>query len=186
MTAARPPAPAAGLLLTEAEVAGWVRMALPGESFVYCRGPSSVPPGPTKNRINALRDAGAVRPHSRRGPDGWEHLIVKRGQEQVPASAPRPAPPPDSAIEEIFAALERCAERRRRAFSDAELARIAGLATRNQAAWRVTRLIRDGRIRTETVAAPDGTQWRVVVIPGSRPGQAERRTALPAQRRAGG
>ena len=59
------------------------------------------------------------------------------------------------------------AERRRRCYSDAELARIAGLATRNQAAWRFKKLIETKRIRSRVVAGPDGRQWRIVTIVAS-------------------
>lgn len=147
-------------LLTEAEVTGWVRMARPGESLIYCSGLSSVPLGPTKKKVIALRDDGVILPRSRRSEDGWEHLIVKRAD--VPA-AMDPAPRSDAEMEAIFAALRRCAQRRRRAYSDAELARIAGLASRNQAAWRVRKLIEAGRMASETVSGPDGP-WRIVTI----------------------
>ncbi len=137
-------------------------MAKPGESFVYCSGLSSVPPGPTKEKVIELRDKGVVRPAARKVDGSWEHSIVKRGEQ------PRPiAPAPDPATDEIYEALVRAADRGRQCYSDTDLARIAGLATRDQAQWRVKALIKANRIRSRVMRGPDGKPWRIVTIAAS-------------------
>jgi hypothetical protein len=138
-------------------------MAQPGHSFIYCVGPA-VPAGPTKAKVTELIGKGVVRAHVRRMPgDAIEHYVVKRFEEPKPKGEPAP----DEATETIYEALERAAARRRRCYSDTELARIAGLATRNQAAWRFKKLIEAKRIRSRVVPGPDGRQWRIVTIVAS-------------------
>ncbi|HVQ09548.1 MAG TPA: hypothetical protein VMS43_14040 [Allosphingosinicella sp.] len=158
-------------LVTEAELTGWARMALPGDSFVYCTGPA-VPPGPTKERVKRLIASGTVRAHQRRGAGGaLESYVVKRVEEPVRIEAA----PLDQALEDIFEVLSRAAQRGRRCPSDAELARGAGLATRNQAAWRMRKLERSGRIQSQSIDTPDGP-WRIVTIVQTR-----RQTASPSR-----
>jgi hypothetical protein len=159
-----------------ADIEGWARIATPGEALVYCTGPF-VPPGAVKAIVRYLVEARAVRSHQRRTAGGTlEHVLVKRGQEEPPGGRWRRIDAAgDAATEAIHAALARCAARGRRAYSNFELARIAGLATRNQAAWRVRKLAEAGRISIETVDGPDRLPWRIVHI-GARstaaPGQA--------------
>lgn len=157
-------------LVTEAEVTSWVRTALPGSAFVYCTGPF-VPEGPTKARVTALMRAEVVFAHHRRVDGVLNFYIVKRPDPASVGGKPW-APPRDEAAEAIFAALQRCVERRRPAYSLLELARIAGLATREQARHRLGKLEAAGRIRTVTEKAGDGTSVRIVTIAG-------RSTALP-------
>ena len=147
-------------LLTAAEVSSWARSAVPGESLVYCSGPH-VPAGPTKAKVSDLVQASVARAHIRRIAGTLEHYLVKRPD--VPP-AMEPAPPTDEAMEAIFEALERCVDRRQRAYSLRQLARIAGLPTREQARHRLSKLEDAQRISTTTVRGPDGTAWRIVRI----------------------
>lgn len=148
------------MLVTAAEVTSWARCAVPGDTLLYCCGPF-VPAGPTKAKVSDLIGAGVVRSHHRRIDGGLEHFLVKRPD--VPP-AMEPPPPADEAMEAIFEALERCAARRQRAYSLRQLARIAGLATREQARHRLAKLEAAERIATTTVRGPDGTAWRIVKI----------------------
>jgi len=161
-------------IITAAEVTVWLSTAQPGDSLVFCTGPRMLP-GPTQDRLGELIAAGKVRTHQRRVPSTGsgqaattlEHfMVVKPASAAAPPIAVTVTARPDEAIETIFEALVRCVARGRRAYADRELARIAGLATRNQAAWRVKKLAEAGRIRVETVEGPDRTQWRVVWIGG--------------------
>ncbi len=147
------------------ELSCWLLSARPGDRFVYATGPAMLP-GPTQALIADLLEAERVRTHQRpaAGGGGREHFLVLREPPRAPIE-PAPAPPADPAIETIFAALRRCARAGKRAYSDLALARIAGLATRNQAAWRVRRLAEAKRIAIETVPGPDGP-WRIVTIGG--------------------
>jgi len=174
MTAARAPSasPSAGpgpmdtRIITAAEIKVWLKSAIAGDRLVYCTGPAMLA-GPTNDLIAKLRGERRIACHKRRpeGGGALEHFLVKL---RPPAARPMPEPSieADAAAERIFAALERCALRRRRALSDHDLAKIAGLATRNQAAWRLRKLAEAGRIAIETVAAPPGKPWRVVTIAG--------------------
>lgn len=171
------PAPRETRLLADAQdIAGWARMATPGDRLVYCTGPF-VPPGIVKAIVRHLIDARTVRSHMRRDASGaMEHFLIKRGQEAPPGgrwrtmTAPDPdaAPDRDAPTEAIFDALARCARRGRPAYSDAELARIAGLATRNQAAWRVRKLAEAGRIAIAPATGKGGTPGRIVIIGKTR------------------
>jgi hypothetical protein len=167
-------------------LACWLLTARPGERFVYAEGPAMLP-GPTQELIAALLADGRVMTHQRRRATDQvrEHFLIVR-------EPPRPETRTgetldvaarferDEAIETIFDAMERAARRRRRCPSLRDLARIAGLATRNQAAWRVRRLEEQQRIRTEIVAGPDGAPWRIVHVgrlssarPPLRPGSGQ-------------
>lgn len=170
--AAAPSATLETRLLTAAELTGWARSAVPGEIFVYCTGPS-VPEGPTKAKVRELVAARVADPHNRRREGVLEHYLRKRPD--VPPALESP-PPHDEAMDRIFEALERRAIRRERAPSLTDLARIARLATREQARHRLTKLEAAGKISSETVPGPDGP-WRIVTIGGlstARPPAKER------------
>lgn len=162
-------------LVPAVEMRSWVRMARPGDCLVYCTGPT-LPRGETSALARDLRDKGVVQLNVRRarGCAGSDYLMLKRAEAAArPAPVPlKPVNDPDPATEAIYTALARCAQRGRRAFSDRELAQIAGLSTRNQASWRVRRLVLEGRIATQIVPGPDGVAWRIVHVGG-------RRTAAP-------
>ena len=153
-------------ILTAAELTVWLAGAQAGDRLVYCTGPAMLA-GPTQDRLAKLIAEGKVRAHKRRNPAGGvlEHYLVvlppPRAAVEVTVSAR-----PDLAAEAILRALERCVNQRRRAYSDFELAKIAGLATRNQAAWRVKKLAEAGAISIETVEGPTRAPWRVVIING--------------------
>jgi hypothetical protein len=148
-------------IVTEAEVRAWMRTATPGDSLVYCTGPAMLP-GPTQDALKRLICEGRVRTHKRRNGERLEHfLVVLPNQETVTATASKG---PDEASERIFEALEQCVRLGRRAPSDQELAKLAGLGSRNQAAWRVRKLAEAGRIHIDTVEAADRTAWRIVTI----------------------
>jgi hypothetical protein len=154
-------------IFTAAEVSVWFKSAIPGDTFVYCIGPAMMP-GPTQTLVRKLIETKRAGTHKRRGAGGrLEHYLVKLAPPPRSRAAP-PAAPIDQAAAEILAALERCVERRRRAYSDQELAKIAGLATRNQARWRLRKLEEAGAVSIETVEGPDRTAWRIVAIGGRR------------------
>jgi len=153
-------------ILTAAELTVWLAGAQAGDRLVYCTGPAMLA-GPTQDRLAKLIAEGKVRAHKRRNPavGVLEHYLVvlppAARAVEVTVSAR-----PDLAAEAILRALERCVNQRRRAYSDFELAKIAGLATRNQAAWRVKKLAEAGAIAIETVEGPTRAPWRVVIING--------------------
>ena len=161
MTASRARSSHETRIITAAEVTVWMQSAAPGDRLVYCTGPAMLP-GPTLDKLLDLTGAGRVVTHKRRRGAELEHyLVVQRPPIAVTVEAK-----PDAALEAIFAALARCARRGKRAYSNFELAKIANLATRNQAAWRVRKLAEEKRIRIETVEGPDRTPWRVVIVEG--------------------
>lgn len=160
-------------VLARRELDGWVERAAPGEVLVYMRGPRPIH-GETLERVRVLAAEGRIEQLPQRraeGCFGYEHRISRRLDPAV-AKAMAGKPDFDGASKIIFEALQRCVERGRRAYSNRELARIAGLATRAQAAWRVRKLEESGRLATSTEMTAEGP-WRVVTI-------GKRSTARPA------
>lgn len=151
-------------VLPKAEIDRWLKRSAPGEVLVYMRGPRPIH-GETIERVRALAGEGRIEQLPQRraeGCFGYEYRIERRGDSAV-AKAMADKPAFDGATRIIFEALERCVERGRRAYSNQELARIAGLATRAQAAWRVRKLEESGRLATSTEMTAEGP-WRVVTI----------------------
>jgi hypothetical protein len=162
-----------------AEVRRWFDRAAIGETMVYARGRTLLQ-GETSFFIRDKALAGLAHP--------WQVPLtdcigfafkVKKLADEAPASEAAAARP-DPFIETIFASIARAAAEGRRCPSDAELAREAGLPTRAQAAWRVTKLRADGRIRSEPVTG-HGEIGRVVTIAATGA-----RTLAPKGWRAGG
>lgn len=153
-------------ILSAGEVARWYKSATPGDTLVYCTGPAMLP-GPTLDLLLALvREKKAVTHKRRAAGDGpletrsLEHYLVVLRR---PRPARAAAGPNDEPLEAIFDSLSRAAMRGRACPSDAELARIAELGTRHQAAWRMRKLEKSGRIATECIDTPGGV-WRIVTI----------------------
>jgi len=153
-------------IVTAAEITVWLLTARPGDRFVYCTGPAMLP-GPTQELLAELRRAERVRTHQRRIDGRLEHFMVLREAGRAPVEVVT-AKVADMATEKIYAAIARAARRGRRCPSDRELARIAGLATRNQASWRLRQLVEAGRVKLETVPGPDRLPWRVAIAGGRR------------------
>ena len=138
----------------------WLRGASSGERFTYCVG-DRVQAGAAANLARSLQAEGLVRLHSPRNAAGlFDYLMVRTGKPLPDPSQPEPL---DDASEAILRAMKRAVNLWMPCPSDAELAKLAGLETRDQAQWRVTKLRRAGLIETLQVTE-DGSTTRVVSI----------------------
>ncbi len=165
-----------------ATIEAWVKRAAKDDQLIYCAAPELIR-GEGSGRVGELVAAGVVRSHqARRAGGGWEFIIVRTGYALRGTTAaprrPRPLEPEDQAI---LSALRRAVNFTWPCPSDAELARSAGLATRDQAQWRVRKLIQRGLIASEQVTE-DGVTTRIVTIVG--PDGAARTTLPPPKHRA--
>lgn len=149
-------------VLPLAEVAGWFAAAAPGDTLRYACGPFLVQ-GQTSAFVRDKGLDGLAHPTQTRRDDcvGFDFKVRKLADAVAPA---KPPAEPDAALEAIFAIVERAAERERPCPSDTELARAAGLATRAQAAWRMTQLREAGRIASEKVTGRAGAERIVTIV----------------------
>jgi hypothetical protein len=154
-------------LATADDLEAFVRGAGPEDSFTYCEAPELLV-GETSIRVTELAAEGLVRPHRRRREGGgWEFYIV-RSRKGLPAAAdPARSALADKPTDLIFRALKRAANFDRPCPTDTELARAAGLNTRDQAQWRVRKLVEAGLIESQLVY-DGGIPTRVVKIEDSR------------------
>lgn len=162
VTAASPALAETTLLASAAELRDWARSARPRDRMVYCVGPR-VPEGPVKGQVNALVREGLVLTSSVREGERLQHLLIRC---RKPAAARAGNGRGDAAQTAILVALARAATRGDRAPTDAELATVARLQTRDQAAWRVRKLKEGGMISVRTVRGPDNRPWRIVGVGG--------------------
>jgi hypothetical protein len=148
---------------TADDLDAWVRRANAGEQFTYCEAPELIR-GETSMRVTALEREGLVRPHrARREGGGWTFFVVRTAR-----GCKREASPADKALSEgatdlIFRALKRAANMGQPCPTDADLARGAGLVRRQDAAWRIRRLI-DLKLIASEVEYRAGVPFRVVTI----------------------
>lgn len=143
-----------------AEMRAWARGARPGESMIYLTAPAMVQCAASRTAAAMFRE-GLVDLTSEPRADcsGRNWLIVRLTATGKPARSSVG----DAETAKIYALLRRRAAAKKACPSLAELARIAGLATRHQAAWRLEKLEAAGRIRSEVVMTPRGL-FRVVEI----------------------
>jgi len=165
----------------------WVAEAEEGARCVYARVEhGAAVPKRLREKVAELLKQGVLTLYGLRRyrPDSSLYdQIVKRTCMKPPTAAPQVSTSAavqsyedrlDDAASLIFDELQRAVRRGVRCPSDLDLAKAAELATRHQAAWRVRRLAREGRIGIETLTGPDGCPWRVVTI-------GKHRTAPPPQ-----
>jgi len=156
----------------------FVRAARPGDRLVYCEAPELIR-CETSRRAAELAQAGLVRTHQvRRQGGGFTFLIVRTGYKLPRELTPAEAALADPFTAAVFAELQQAARAGRRCPSDAELARRSGLASRDQAQWRVRKLADAGLIES-VVHYRRGVPARVVTILGG--GGEGTRTALPGE-----
>lgn len=137
----------------------WLNNAVEGERYIYCIGERPI--GKAAELARTFQEQGVVRLHHvRNGVRLFDYLMVRTAQALPDLNAPEPL---DEAAEAILRAMRRAVNFRLPCPSDAELARIAGLATRDQAQWRVRKLVRAGRCQTQQVTE-DGVTTRIVTI----------------------
>jgi hypothetical protein len=167
-------------LATIDDLDAFVRRARPDESFTYCEAPELIR-SETSARVTELAADGLVRPHrKRRDGGGWEFTIM-RTRKGFPAKAdPVRAALADEATDLVFRALKRAAILGLPCPTDSDLMRKAGLFSRDQAQWRVRKLIDVGLI-SSAQAYEGGVPSRVVTISEGRyaGGAAGKFTALP-------
>ena len=172
-------------LATVDDLDAFVRRAAAGQRFTYCEAPDLIR-SETSVRVTALAGEGLVRPHrERRAGGGWDFYVVRTGKGLPVRADPLLAALADPATDLVYRALKRAANFAAACPSDEALKRLAGLATRNQAAWRVRKLIDLGLVES-TVAYEGGVPFRVVTICASAHAGAAagKSTALPAKWRA--
>jgi hypothetical protein len=158
----------------------FVAVAEAGNEFVYCEAPSPIR-DETWLRAGALARLGLVRTHDRRRPGGGRQWYLVRTRKPLPKDvSPQQKVLNDAATAAIFVQLKREANFSLPCSTDAALARLTGLNTRNQAQHRVQELIRAELIESQ-IAYEGGVQTRVVTIrPGPHAGSAGgKSTALP-------
>ena len=160
----------------------WLAIAEPGSSIVYYSGYSLPRGSKAIAYLRALSDAGEINfCQRRRDGGGGSDYVAQRCGEPVPDPAgfgtnaeffkPRRRERDDDAQ---FAAQEAILRQLRRAAnfglvcpSNSELARLAGLGTRNQAAYQIRKLQEDAQIIVRHDPDPDrGTVRRVKVCIG--------------------
>lgn len=150
-------------VLTVGEVQNWIDRAAPGDRLRYGGGLSLVR-GETSRYVVSLAIAGLADPFQPRSKErpGFDFIIQKR----TPPPGPRHARPPeeDKALDVILRSLKRAANFGLRAPTNAELAREAGLPGTGAVAWRITRLIEAGLIKTQAITTGPEAGWRVVTI----------------------
>lgn len=150
-------------LATVDDLDAFVRRARPGESFVYCEAPDLIR-GETSLRVAALTGDGLVRPHHvRRQGGGWEWFVVRTGKGLPKKKSAAEQALSDPFTETIYRAIKRAANFGDPCPSLAQMARIAGLDTRPQAAWRFRKLINAGLIESEIVY-DKGVPGRIVTV----------------------
>lgn len=161
-------------VLAAAEVERRFNAAADGETITYAEG--QLQHGETSRYVMRLYEAGLADLRQPRVPGGFEYIVRKR-----PGAASANAPSPeesDDAAETILRALKRAANLGQRCPSDRDLAREAGLPTRDRAAWRIRKLVDAGLIKSSVEPGPDGP-WRTVTIVETR-----KQTLLPPALRA--
>jgi hypothetical protein len=161
-------------------IAAWMRAAKAGDEFTYCeaRGPLR---GEGWFRMGELARDGLVRTHERKRAGGGKCFYAVRTRKGLPAKLePMAATLADPATDIIFRALKRAANLSQPCPTDTDLARAAGLNTRDQAQWRVRKLADVGLIGS-TLAYDGGVPARVVTIATTRHAgtAAGKFTALP-------
>ncbi|SMF70641.1 hypothetical protein [Allosphingosinicella indica] len=145
------------------EMDAWLAGARPGERFVYCSAPALIR-GPAAEHARLLYERGRVDLLQPRRADGrgFDYQIVKRALATAPAGDMREDVLPGE--DAVLSALRRAANFQRRCPTNTELARAAGLATAQQAAWRIARLEERGLIRVATIKDGPEAGWRTVTI----------------------
>jgi hypothetical protein len=160
----------AGWVAPIGEVKRWFASAEPGERIAYAHGPQLIR-GETSRFVQVLALSARADPVLKRADDGaFDYFVQKRRFADEPGSRVeerRAAAREDEAQDIIFRVLRRCANAGLRAPSNAALATHAGLATRNEAAWRIRKLIEAGKIKVETVPNGPEAGWRTVTIVAS-------------------
>lgn len=150
-------------LATVDDLDAFVRRAAPEQRFTYCEAPDLIR-SETSARVNELAAEGLVRPHrTRRQGGGWEFYVVRTRKGMAARPDPVSAALADAPTDLIFRALKRAANLGMPCPTDTELARKAGLNSRDQAQWRVRKLIDLGLIQS-TLAYEGGVPSRVVTI----------------------
>jgi hypothetical protein len=127
----------------------FVAVAQAGNEFVYCEAPSPIR-DETWLRAGALARLGLVRTHDRRRPGGGRQWYLVRTRKPLPKDvSPQEKVLNDAATAAIFVQLKREANFSLPCSTDAALARLTGLNTRNQAQHRVQELIRAELIESQ-------------------------------------
>lgn len=160
---------------------GWVRRAQPASRFIYAEAPEPPRVSLAWIRVTELSAEGLVKPFSERRPGGGWRYIVERTRKGFPVLvSPQTAALADGPTDLIFRQLKRAANLGLPCPTDSQLFPKAGLNSRDQAQWRVRKLIDSGLIASEVIYE-GGVQSRVVTILGSpfAGASAGKSTALP-------
>jgi hypothetical protein len=138
----------------------WAKGARPGESMIYLTAPAMVQCAASRSAAAMFREGLVDLTSEPRGDCAGRNWLIVR---LTASGKPARSSVGDPATAKIYATLRRRAAAGKACPSLAELARIAGLATRYQAAWRLEKLEAAGRIRSEVIMAARGAV-RVVEI----------------------
>lgn len=157
-----------------ADLDAFVARAMSGERFVYCSAPEPIRGEGWQHAGKLSADGLIVTSTERRQGGGWNYLAIRTAKKLKEQMAARTGSM-DPALEAILRALKRAANFEKPCPTDSALAELAGLQTRDQAQWRIRKLVADGLIQS-TVAYEGGVPFRVVTITATG-----KRTALPAK-----
>jgi hypothetical protein len=160
---------------TVRELDAFVATARPGERFIYAEVPF-LRGGETADHARALAQAGFVTTHQERRQGGGRNYFVQRTSKPSPTSRRgRPANELSEELDVIYRALKRAANLNQPCPTDAGLAKLAKLDTRDQAQWRIRVLVQRGLIES-VVAYENCVPTRVVTITATG-----KTTALPTK-----
>jgi hypothetical protein len=152
-------------VLPVGDVEAWFENAVPGQRLVYGGGRSLVR-GETARFVAELAAAGKAIPHQVRSPTGGglDFIVHKKAAAGAQAALRGGGAEADESIDVILRSLKRAANFGLRAPSNSDLAREAKLPSPAAVAYRITRLIESGQIRTQAITTGPEAGWRVVTI----------------------
>lgn len=145
--------------VTAADVDAWLRIAQPGETFVYCHGPQLVQGGAAA-RVGQLTRSNDVTPHHKRTDDGGFDFFIRRNRPVK--KAPR-APVCDPPMLAVLCELQQAAQRGERCPSDADLGAATDLNA-DQVKWHLKKLEDSRFITRRTVRTRTCERFRIVTI----------------------
>lgn len=144
--------------VTADDVDAWLRIAQPGQTFIYCHGPQLVQGGAAA-RVRDLTAEKSVTPHHKRTADGGFDFFIRRNR---PPPVHR-APVCDPVMIALLVELQDAAQGGRRCPTDAALGHAVGL-TAPQVKWWLRKLEDSKFIRRRTVKTAADPRFRIVTI----------------------
>lgn len=159
----------------------WLRRANAGDEFIYCEARAPIRTE-TWYRAGELARDGLIRTHERKRAGGGKVYFAVRTRKVLPSAKDDPVATAlaDPITDTIFRALKRAANMAQACPTDSELMRMTGLDQRQQAGWRVRRLVKVGLIKSMQVYESHVPARVVEILPTKHAGAAGGKcTAFP-------